>query len=200
MHILSGMGQAVRHWRATYKLLCIFQDATEMWTKYCKNSMSQPTAFVVSLNKNQQETWTGRETELPLEDNLAALWQPFTLPSTLLPALPNRGRRSLRLGLGRLVLSGFGGSCSVLWLPSFAQHSGTGWGLESAQAEAWNSVQNYTLFDHIREGTHFCFPFLLSLPQGSTSTPPPHACWERMSSWSPGPTDADQRQRPSLWR
>lgn len=47
-----------------------------MWTKYCKNSMSQPTAFVVSLNKNQQEPWTGRETELPLEDNLAVCGSP----------------------------------------------------------------------------------------------------------------------------
>lgn len=35
-------------------------------------------AFIVSLNKNQQEVWTGRQTDLTLEKNLATLWQPLT--------------------------------------------------------------------------------------------------------------------------
>ena len=163
------MRQAVKHWHATYKQLCILQDATAMWTKYCKNSASQPIASVVERKPARgMDRWGDRTS---FKDILTTLWQPLMLPPTLLPALSEQGTGQIsRLGLccleilPALILPGLDGSCRVLTALPCPAH-------QPAQTEAWNSMQPRTLFDHIREEAYLCFPFLLSLLQCSTSAP-----------------------------
>ena len=165
------MRQAVKHWHTTYKQLCILQDATAAWTKYCKNSASQPIASVVERKPARgMDRWGDRTS---FKDIVTTLWQP------LLPALSEQGTGQIsRLGLGCLILPGLDGSCRVLTALPCPAH-------QPAQAEAWNSMQPRTVFDHIREEAYLCFPFLLSLPQCSTSAPPlldergcSHAPWD----------------------